>query len=171
MEQKGKEFFAGNYANLRLRQVLDKSKNQVLIWKEIFSQLDSADFTSGTLAYSSINQDKKLKPVEEEYFKYFIEKFKNSDSSITGFVCVSGNKVIGCDIFKDRAMFYDELEPLLHGYINEAVTNGGPPMLEKDQIKQYMDQLLTNETMQAEFCRENGKIFRVNNKVIHVTSY
>ncbi|MEO8583908.1 MAG: DUF6569 family protein [Flavitalea sp.] len=169
--EKEKKLLAGNYANLRLRQVLDKSKNQVLIWKEIFAQLDSASLNSPTLAYASINQNKKIQPLEDDYFKFFIDKFKKSDSSIIGFVCISGNRVIGSDIFSDRAMFYDELEPLLHGYINEAVMNGGPPMLEKDEIKTYMDQVLTNETLQDEYCRRNGKIFRVNNKVIHVTSY
>ncbi|HEY0670127.1 MAG TPA: DUF6569 family protein, partial [Sphingobacteriaceae bacterium] len=37
--EKEKKLLYSNYANMKLRQVLDKSKNQVLIWKEIFSQL------------------------------------------------------------------------------------------------------------------------------------
>lgn len=168
---KEKKLLYGNYANLKLRKVLDKSRNQVLVWKEIFSQLDSANFSSPTFAYAALKQDKKYQMQEDEYFKYFIDRFKKSDSSITGFVCVSGNKVIGCDIFADRAMFYDELEPLLYGYINEAVLHGGEPFMADEEIKDYMDQILTNETLQDEYCRKNGKIFRVNNKVIHVTAY
>ncbi len=171
MERKGKKILYTNYANLKLRQVLDKSKNQALIWKEIFSQLDSADFNSPTFAYAALKQNKAYQAEEDEYFKYFKEKFRKSDSSITGFVCVSGNKVIGCDIFAYKAMFYDELEPLLYGYISEAVMHGSEPLLVKEEIKNFMDQILTNETLQDEYCKKNGKIFRANNKVIHVTAY
>jgi hypothetical protein len=169
--EKEKKLLYTNYANMKLRQVLDKSKNQALVWKEIFSQLDSANFNSPTFAYNALKQNKQYQAKEQEYFKYFIEKFKQSDSSMVGFVCVSGNKVIGCDIFAYKEMFYDELEPLLYGYISEALMHGSQPMLAKEDIKEYMDQILTNETLQDEYCKKNGKIFRVNNKVIHVTAY
>lgn len=169
--EKEKKLLYSNYANMKLRQVLDKSKNQVLVWKEIFSQLDSANFSSPTFAYTALKQNKAYIVKEEEYFKHFIEKFKQSDSSIVGFVCISGNKVIGCDIFAYKEMFYDELEPLLYGYISEALMHGSQPILSKDDIKDYMDQILTNETLQDEYCKKNGKIFHANNKVIHVTAY
>ncbi len=68
-------------------------------------------------------------------------------------------------------MFYDELEPLLYGYINEVLLHGGPPVLTKDEIKEFMDKILTNETLQDEYCKKSGKIFRVQGKVIHVTAY
>ena len=68
-------------------------------------------------------------------------------------------------------MFYDELEPLLYGYINEAVMRGSAADAWKEEIKVFMDKILTNETLQDEYCRKNGKIFRVNNKVMHVTAY
>jgi hypothetical protein len=169
--EKEKKLQYGNFANTRLRQVLDKSKNQVLIWKEIFSQLNASNFKSSTFAYAAIHQNKEYKVSEDEYMTYFRDKIKKSDSSITGFVCVTGNKVIGCEIFADRNLFFDELEPLLYGYTSEAIMNGSEPLLVKEEIKNFMDQILTNETMQDEYCKKNGKIFRVNNKVIQVTAY
>lgn len=169
--EKEKKIQYNNYANANLRQVLDKSKNQVLIWKEIFSQLGAANLKSSTFAYAAISQNKEFQIEENDYLKFFREKVKNSDSTMTGFVCISGNKVIGCEIFADRQLFYDELEPMLFGYINEAIMRGGVPMLSKEDIKEFMDKILTNETLQEEYCKKNGKIFRVNNRVIHVTAY
>jgi hypothetical protein len=168
---KEKKIQYNNYANVNLRQVLDKSKNQVLIWKEIFSQLGAANLESPTFAYAAIGQNKEFQLAENEYLKFFREKVKNSDSSMTGFVCISGNKVIGCEIFADRQLFYDEFEPLLYGYISETVMRGSAPMLVKEEIKEFMDKVLTNETLQDEYCKKNGKIFRVNNRVIQVTAY
>jgi hypothetical protein len=169
--EKEKKIQYNNYANVNLRQVLDKSKNQVLIWKEIFTQLGASNLKSPTFAYAAISQNKEIKTQESDYLKFFRDKVKNSDSSMTGFVCVSGNKVLGCEIFADRQLFYDEFEPLLFGYINEAVLRGSAPMLVKEEIKEFMDKVLTNETLQDEYCKKNGKIFRVNNKVIQVTAY
>ena len=90
---------------------------------------------------------------------------------MTGFICVSGSKVLGCEIFADKQLFYDELDPLLFGYINEAIMRGSPPLLVKEEVKEFTDKVLTNETLQDEYCKKNGKIFRVNGKVIHVTAY
>lgn len=49
-----------NYANNKLRKVLDKTKNQVLIWKEIFSQLNASQLVSPTFAYSALMQKKEF---------------------------------------------------------------------------------------------------------------
>jgi hypothetical protein len=169
--EKEKKIQYNNYANVNLRQVLNKSKNQVLIWKEIFTQLGAANLKSPTIAYAAISQNKDIQIQESDYLNFFREKVKNSDSSMTGFLCVSGNKVLGCEIFADRQLFYDEFEPLLFGYINEAVMRGSVPMLVKEEIKEFTDKILTNETLQDEYCKKNGKIFRVDNKVIQVTAY
>ena len=41
----------------------------------------------------------------DEYFQFFIVNFKNTDSSIVGFVCMSGDKVIGSDIYHPAICF------------------------------------------------------------------
>lgn len=169
--EKEKKIQYGNYANTQLRQVLDKTKNQVLIWKEIFSQLGAANLNSPTFAYAALSQNKEFQAAENEYLDFFRNRFKNSDSTMTGFICVSGNKVLGCEIFADKSLFYDELEPLLFGYINEAIMRGSAPMLVKEQIKEFTDKILTNETLQDEYCKTNGKIFRANGRVVQVTAY
>ena len=160
-----------NYANTQLRKVLDKTKNQMLIWKEIFTQLSASAFSSPTFAYAALKQNKEYQALDKEYMDWFREKIRKSDSTMCGFICVSGNKVIGTEIFSDRDLFFDELEPLMHGYITEAVMQGRTPMLVKEEIKVFMDKILTNETLQAEYCKTNGKIFRAQGKVMHVAAY
>jgi hypothetical protein len=82
--EKEKKIQYNNYANVNLRHVLDKSKNQVLIWKEIFTQLSTANLKSPTFAYAAISQNKEIQLAENEYLKFFREKVKSSDSSMTG---------------------------------------------------------------------------------------
>ena len=168
---KEKKFTYDNFANSRLRKVLDVGKNQVLIWNEIENQLQSGDIKDNTMAYLSRNSDKKIIEMNDDYFRFFKQKFKNSDSTIIGFVCVSGNKIIGSDIFANRSLFYSQLEPLLRGYIDEAIFFPGKGSPDNDKVKDYMDKILTDERSQQEFVNKNGKIFRQNGKVIHITTF
>jgi len=170
--EKEKKFVYGNFANPFLRKVLDENKNQVLIWKEISNQLGEGNIKNKTLSYLSRNADKKMMFSADEYFKFFQQKFRSADSNIVGFVAVSGNKVIGCDIYAGRDLFYSQLDPLLRGYIDGAILHGSPVTLPDDPVvKEYMDKLLKDEKSQEDFVKYNGKIFRQNNQVIHINTF
>jgi hypothetical protein len=168
---KEKKFIYSNYANPHLRKVLDVNKNQVLLWKEIGNQLDQGNVKNKSLAYLSRYSDKKLTQVNDEYYNYFLQKFRGADSTILGFVGVSDSRIVGCDIFADTELFYDQLEPLLKGYADEAVFFGAPITLPEKIVKEYMDKILSDEKSQEKFVKENGKIFKQNGQVIHINTF
>ena len=168
---KEKKFIYSNFANPHLRKVLDQNKNQVLIWKEINNQLGLGNIKSKTFAYLSRNFDKKMSVMNDEYYNFFHEKLRATDSSLVGFVCISGDKVIGSDIFGSTDLFYNQLEPLLKGYTDDAVLFGAPVSFPDKSLKEYMDKLLKDEKSQEEFVKSNGKIFRQDGKVVHVNTF
>ena len=168
---KEKKFGYYNYAYPQLRKVLDQSKNQVLIWKEIAGMLSYNNIPAPSFAYAARRQDKKFMALEAEYLKFFLEKFKNTDSTVVGFVCMSGDRVIGCDVFEGTKLFYGAVEPLLFGYVEEAITYGQPVTIKNDKVKAYLDNILTDETSQAAYLKKKGKIYKYNDKVIHITGY
>lgn len=168
---KEKKFAYFSFANPRLRKVVDHSRNQVLIWKEIFDQLDSNKIKSPTLAYAGQRTDKKWMALHDEYMNAFLARLKSKDSTWVGFVCVSGDRVLGTDVFASSNLFYDQLESLLHGYVEDALNTGGPVSIPDEKVRKYMDQLLTDEKSQAEYVKKNGKIFRHQGKVIHLTGF
>jgi hypothetical protein len=169
--EKEKKFAYGSFANGHLRKVLDSTPNQVLIWREIDKQLQAGAFKNNTQAYLSRTQDKKYMGAADEYFRYFYDKFRHADSTIVGFVAMSGDKVIGSDVFATRDIFYHQLEPLLHSYIDDVMLFGAPLTIKDAAIRRYMDKLLKDEPSQQEFCRKNGKIFREGAQVVHVNTF
>lgn len=171
--EKEKKFGYGNYANSDLRKTLDSGHNQVLIWNEVNRELEAGQFRnwSKSDAYESRYKDKKYKLAGQEYFDYFMNKFRKSDSTIVGFLAVSGNKVIGSDIFDGTYLFYHQLEPLLWGYVDEAMGSGTPVTLKDAAVKRYADKLLKDEQTQEDFVRDNGKIFRVAGHVVHINTF
>jgi hypothetical protein len=169
--EKEKKFGYGNYANSDLRKVLDSAHNQVLIWREVDRQLQSGNFKNNSLAYLSRWQDKKYVLASDAYFRFFLDHFRHSDSTIVGFVAISGDKVIGSDIFDGTDLFYHQLEPLLRGYIDEAIQSGAPVTLKDAAVKRYADKLLKDEKSQEVFVKDNGKIFKEGGRVIHVNTF
>ncbi len=168
---KEKKFSYQNFANQSLRKVLDESKNQVLIWREVVRQLGEGNIPSKSSAYLSRIADKKMMQLNDEYFNYFHGKFKSTDSTIVGFVCMSGDKVIGSDIYATTNLFYNLLDPLLKGYCDQAVYMGKPVTITREEEKVYLDELLTDKFSQEAFLKENGKIFRQHGQVIHINSF
>ncbi len=169
--EKEKKFAYHHYANPRLRKLLDQSKNQVLIWKEIYAQLESSSTKSASLAYLAQRQDKRIIGQQTDYFNYFDKQLRKNDSTIVGFVCMSGDRVIGCDIFAGTHLFYASLESLLYGYIEEAVLNGQPVTISDEKVKTYLDRILTDEASQREYLKKHGKIYKYEGKVFHITGY
>jgi len=168
---KEKKFTYFNYANPRLRKVLDHSKNQVSLWREIYNQLDSSGIKSPTLSYAGQRLDKKAISDMEGYLRFLTNAIGRRDSTWAGFICVSGNKVIGADIYNSQQLFYDQLVPLLQGYIEEAVLNGSIVHIKDEKIKNYIDPALVDEKSQENYLKERGKIFRNNNEVFHITIF
>ncbi|MBS1667776.1 MAG: hypothetical protein JST58_10395 [Bacteroidetes bacterium] len=179
---KEKDFEHRGFANSHLRKVLDINKNQVQIWNEIGSQLELGHVNSKSMAYLSLRDPEPLRkrrrrrdpiiiPASDEYFNYFLQKIKKSDTSILGMVCVSGNRILGCDIYAGVNLFNQQLSPLLRGYIDEALLFGGPVTLPDEKVVKYMDNILMDEKTQEEFVSKNGKIFRYEKRIIHINTF
>lgn len=169
--EKEKKFQYGNYANNHVRKVMDSTHNQVNIWTEVYRQLQDGAFKNKTDAYLSRYQDKRYMQKHDEYFRFFMDKFSKTDSNVVGFVALTGDKIIGTDIFNGTSLFYPQLDPLLHGYIDEVMSFGAPVTLKDPPVQRYMNALLKDETSQEAFVRDKGKIFRDGGVVIHVNTY
>jgi hypothetical protein len=168
--EKEKKFGYGNYANTDLRKVLDSTHNQVLIWREVDRQLQAGGFKNNSLAYLSRYQDKKYIAASDEYYRFFRDKLARTDSNVVGFVAISGDKIIGSDVYNATDLFYNQADPLLHGYIDEAMQSGAPVTLKDPPVHRYMDKLLKDEASQTVFVKDNGAIFREGGVVVHINT-
>jgi hypothetical protein len=168
---KEKKFGYGSYANPGLRKALDSTHNQVAVWREVDRQLQAGRFKNNSFAYMSRFQDKKYVAAGDDYFNYFKQRLAGTDSNVVGFAAISGDKLIGTDIFDGTNLFYGQAEPLLRGYIDEAMQSGAPVTMKNDAVRRYMDRLLTNEPGQEAFVKDKGMIFRQSGRVMHVNTY
>jgi hypothetical protein len=170
--EKDKKFIYQKMANTHLRKTIDETRSQVQIWKEINDQLERDKIKNKTLSYLSREKDKAFIQLQNEYWQYFEPKFaQQPDSNVVGIVCISGDKILGSDIFISRHLFYGKLQALMQGYIEEATLFGSLPAVADEKVSRYLDQFLQDDQSQEEFVKKNGKLFKAGGKVIHLTTY
>lgn len=157
-------------ASMHLRKVIDQEQNQRAVWDEISKENRRDRIRSNTEAYTAHANSPDYIRRENEYLEFFNAKFMNKDS-IIGIVGVTGGVVMGCDMFVSPDLFYREYNNLIYAYIDEALTFGMPVTMTDEAVKQYMDNLLTNSVMQERFVRQNGKMFKQGEQIIHITTY
>lgn len=165
---KEKPFAYFGFVNPALRKTLAESGNQVVIWREIAGQLEAAGIRNKTLAYAGGSVDRKGRALYGDYRQFFQDYLRNSDSSLVGWIAISGNRVLAADIFSNSSLFYMQAGALLEGYIEEAAGKGAVPVMREDAIRAYIDPALRNESEQEVYLRQHGHIFRYQQKVLHI---
>ncbi|MCU0354458.1 MAG: hypothetical protein MUD08_12090 [Cytophagales bacterium] len=167
---KNNKFKNYHEASMHLRQVIDRDQSQGAVWDEIAKENRRDRVRTNTEAYTAHANSPDYIRRENEYLAFFNEKFANKEN-IVGIVGITGGVIIGCDIFASPDLFYREYNNLIYAYIDEALTFGTPITMTDEAVKRYMDNLLTNSVMQERFVRQNGKMFKQGEQIIHITTY
>jgi hypothetical protein len=167
---KEKKFKHAGYADAALRRLLDSSATQKKIWNEIRKRFRKRRLYAPTSSYLALMGEKAMVDTSHIYFENLLPQFRNSDSSMIGLVAVTGDQVLGADVFISPELFFNNLEVTLKTYIDAAVITGSPPVIPVKNIKDYCDELFGIKT-QEKFLRRNGNVLRYNGQIIHLTSY
>lgn len=154
---------------MSLRKVVEKDKDQTKVWSKV-EEINSTNKTqTATKTYTAISNSESFNKKLDAYLKFFNNKF--NDPNIIGLVVVTGNKVLGCDLFATNSIFKGQLQSLLHSYATEAILNGSPVTATTQTVKAYMDHLLKDEATQKQTLKQKGNSFTTDGKKIRVSSF
>lgn len=159
-----------NVTSMDIRKTVAKEKNQSEVWKKVDETTSANKATSGTHTYTELANSKDYQKELKEYLGKFEKAFEN-ETNVIGVVAVTGDKVMGCDLFATNALFSDSYENLIHSYVTEAITNGKEVSISNKEVGEYLDKLLADESKQSEEIEKNGSIYNYNDKKLHITTY
>jgi hypothetical protein len=157
-------------SGLSVRKAIDVDKDQSKVWEKVAEGNAKNKVQSSTGAYTALRTSGDYQKQEREYFQALSPQVE-AVKDIIGFIIVTGNKVIGCEIFATEQLFRNASGNLLKSYIHEAITNGKPVSISNTTVKKYMDDLLVNQADQEKKVNAKGKLFSSNGKKIHLTTY
>jgi hypothetical protein len=164
--------FNGYYtiSSSKVRKAANVSKNQSEVWDKVAetTQKNKADTKTGTLTalQSSEEYTKEL----EQYKAHYLENLK-SDGSIIGVVAISGDSILGCDMFASHELFSKYANDLVSSYASEAISSGAKPNVSIEQVNLYLKKILSDEATQEEKVKSNGTLLKQGGRKLHLNTY
>ena len=153
-----------------VRQKVIQEKNQSAVWEAVGKTVKKNKTETSTGTYTSLVNSKEYTKDLNEYLEY-LKKSLGQNPNCIGFVGVSGDKIIGCDIFATPDLFQKQTETILKGYITEAIIHGSTVNINYE-VKKYLAELLTTEQeKQDEIINKKGGQYTYKKKKIHITTF
>lgn len=159
-----------NVAANSIRQTVVNEKNQGEVWAKVGDiRVRNEVKKGGSSTYGDLAKSPNFTKNRNVYLAKF-ETLFDAEADVIGFVAVSGDKVLGADIFGTPALFKKQYKALLHAYIVDALTYGGNVNLSDEQVQQYFQKSAEKYfTKQTEEAKELSLKFVKDNKIVHFT--
>ncbi|PSR13080.1 MAG: hypothetical protein DA408_20310 [Bacteroidetes bacterium] len=146
-----------NVASSQLRRSVESGSQQA-VWDQVADITTHHDATSGTSAYAALETNRDFVSRRKRYEHFFSNKLA-ANSQIVGFVAVSGNQILGADLFGHPALLRRQLPALVSGYATDALTIGNDEALSNRQLSAFVRELL------QETAARNG--FYADGELVH----
>jgi hypothetical protein len=108
-----------NVASPQVRHAVQSARDQSEVWAAVAKVTKANGAESGTNAYAALDNASEQKARRDAYLNFFNDKITNIPN-VVGVIAVSGDKVLGADIFGDSGLFKRQFSALLHGYVAET---------------------------------------------------
>ncbi len=153
-----------NVASNQVRRVVNKTDDQQAVWNEVDAVRTAFDITTPTKNYTGLESSEDFTKQRNDYLNFFTDKFENTDDVI-GIVAVSGNKILGTDIFGHPNLFKKQYKSLIHSYVTEALATA---KTDKELEEKVLN--LYENTLQHKYETDKKSKFVWEGKTVHFTS-
>jgi hypothetical protein len=168
-ENRLRNFRYAGPANASLRKQMNIAKKQNKVWKEIDRQLADDKKINTTGAYINLYRD--TSGADSACLTFFRKKMKDSDSLYAGFVALTGDHIINCELFGSSDLCITSFETMLKGHMRSVRDKAGTVSISDDEVKKFLDKFLKTEEQQQKYLADHGAIFTYDKKVIHLIAY
>ncbi|MEY3982476.1 MAG: hypothetical protein RL160_33 [Bacteroidota bacterium] len=153
-----------------VRKAAVVEKNQGEVWSKVAQKNQEAGTSSSSGTYAAIANSEKINKELPAYLKHF-EKLMTQDSGYIGFVAVTGDSIISCDLFANNQLFRQQSPNLLKSAAVEAITSGAVVSIAASKVLAFLDELLHEEQKQEQRIQDNGTMLKSGNSKLHINYY
>ncbi|MEM1216236.1 MAG: DUF6569 family protein [Bacteroidota bacterium] len=141
-ESDKKVFAFRGYYNVASRQVRQSvaSGSQQSVWQEVSELTIQHDTQSSTSAYAGLEGNDEFVRQRTDYERFFADKLKDNED-IIGFIALSGDQILGADVFGHPELLNKQFPALLSSYATDAISLGNDQSLNKRSLDAFTRQL------------------------------
>lgn len=153
-----------NIASSDLRRTMRETNNQQRVWDKVGQLTSLNNAESHTGAYSNLENSDEFTQQRDLYRDFFMDKFDETSKTV-GMVVVSGNKILGAEVFGHPDLFRKQYEILLHSYITDAISNGKEVTISAKKMQSFQ------QGLNQDFKQDKTKQLKHKGKLVHFTSF
>lgn len=157
-------------ASTKVRKAGNVEKNQSSVWNNVEEVTGKNNAGSSTGAYTALDSNVNYKKQLVEYTPFF-KKILAANPSTIGMVVVTGDSVLGCELFATHELLMQHADDIINSYATEAMTNGSKVTISNSKVQSYVNKLLADETKQERLIKENGTELKDRNRKLHIAFY
>jgi hypothetical protein len=153
-----------------VRKAATVKKDQLEVWDKVAETNQKNKTTTSTGTLAALKTSEALNAGVKRYVDHF-QELLSSEADVIGVVAVSGNTILGCDMFASHDIFTKYLSNLLNSYATEAITSGKEPEVSYQKVKQYLNSLIADESRQEMEIERKGTMLKDGEKKIHISAF
>lgn len=167
-DDKIKSFNHSGSGDIEIKKVMDVTNRQADVWKEIERQFAVQNKATTTWPYLTLRSNTLL--TDSGYYQFFFQKFKQSDSAFAGFLAITGNRLLSCELYASAGLATLAFPSILSSWVQTALI-GKPPVVPLQKMSGFMYPLLESEASQKKYLALHGQIHYYKDRVLHVVAY
>jgi hypothetical protein len=162
-----------NYYSLssnEVRKAGTVAKNQQEVWDKVADATSKNDAKSNTGTLAALKSSESFSTDLKKYADHF-QKTLINEPDVIGFVAVSGDRILGCDMFATHALFADHYAGLINSYATEAITSGKPATVKQEDVNRYLLSIIADEQKQDSEINKKGTQLKDKNQKLHISTF
>ena len=163
-----KSYFTISSNEVRKAGIVKKSQQEV--WDKVAENTEKNQASTNTGTLTALN-DSDVFIKELKQYSDFFNRVIASEPDIIGVVAVSGDSILGCDMFATHHIFERNYQNLIQSYATEAITSGKAVNIPYESVSDYLHSIIGDETKQEEKIKKNGVLLKDGKKKVHISTF
>lgn len=158
--------------SMELRKAVQLKRSQEDVWQVVDKIHMNNKVRSATKNYTALENSDEYKRLKANYIDYFTSVFEDN-KEIVGVLVVTGDRVVGCDMFVNSKLFHKQFNDLLQGYATEAITAGTQPSIGVAVVEKYFNNIFSpdDENLEMIVADNKASVFKVGSQQLHIATY
>ncbi|MBK8228463.1 MAG: hypothetical protein IPK70_14990 [Flavobacteriales bacterium] len=154
----------------KARKAAAVEKEQTRVWEEVAKDIKKNETDTRSGSYAHLMQDREFQADRQRYREKLLG-LPAANSHVVGVIAISGDKVVGCDVFATSALFAQAFPQLVDAYIAEALNNGKAVTMTDAQVAEYFAKLFAEEDGLEKRTEGSGYLFKSNGRKYRLSKF